>query len=71
MNAVHLTFVLQVLNILVKEDVNPEIVKNIARCNFLIITVIHKSTQFWNGNELENPFLITNFTKNADFVRKW
>ena len=25
----------------IKEGVNPEIVKNIARCNFLIITVVY------------------------------
>ena len=41
--------------------VNPEIVKNITRCNFLIITVmyikvyisgmVYKSIHFWNGNE--------------------
>ena len=25
----------------------------------------------WNGNELENVFLISNFTKSNDFWQKW
>ena len=53
-----------------KRSVNPEIVK-LACCNFLIITVMYKSIHFWNGNESQNPFLISNFTKIADFFRKW
>ena len=32
---------------------------------------VNKSIHFWNGNESENPFLISNSTKNADFLRKW
>ena len=31
---------------------------------------VHKSTYFWNGNESENPFLISNLTKNDDFFEK-
>ena len=46
-----------------------EIVKNIARCNFLI-TDVYKIIHFWNGNESENPFMISNLTKNAVFFRK-
>ena len=26
---------------------------------------------FWNGNKSENPFLISNLTKDDDFLRKW
>ena len=26
---------------------------------------------FWNGNESANPFLISDFTKNDNFLRKW
>ena len=32
---------------------------------------VYKSIHFWNGNESENPFLVSNSTKNADFMRKW
>ena len=32
---------------------------------------VYKSIHFWNVNESENPFLISNFTKNDDFLRKW
>ena len=53
-----------------KGIVNPEIVKNIARCNFLIITVMYIKVYISDGNESENPFLISNLTKNADFLRK-
>ena len=59
------------LNISFKRSVKPEIVKNIASCysNFYNYDA-YKSVHFWNGNESENPFLISNFTKNSDFLRK-
>ena len=44
--------------------INPEIVQNIARCNYN--WDLCKRIHFWNGNESENPFLIPNFTKRAD-----
>ena len=28
---------------------------------------VYKRVHLWNGNESENPFLISNFTKNDDF----
>ena len=34
-------------------------------------SLLYKIIYFWNGNESENPFLISNFTKNDDFLRKW
>ena len=40
-------------------------------CNFQTITVMHRSLHFLNGNESENPFLISKFTKNDDILRKW
>ena len=30
---------------------------------------VYKGIHFWNGNESENPLLISNFTKNAEFLR--
>ena len=53
-----------------KVGVNPEILKNsavILNYNYNIYKIKH----FWNGNESENPFLISNFTKNYNFLRKW
>ena len=32
---------------------------------------MNKSIHFWNRNEPENPYLISNFTKNIDFLTKW
>ena len=46
--------------------VNPEIVKTIARCNFLIITVMYIDV-YISGMEM-SPFLISSFTKNAVFL---
>ena len=55
-----------------KGSVNPEIVKNIARCKLSNYNCdVYKSIHVWNRNESENPFLISNLTKNADFLRKW
>ena len=58
-------------NCLFNGSVNPDIVKNIACCNFLNCDV-YKNIHFWYGNESENPFnfLISNFTKNAVFFEK-
>ena len=36
----------------IKEGVNPEIVKNIARCNFLIITVVYIKEVYISGMEV-------------------
>ena len=41
-------------------------------CNFQTITVMYIKV-YISGmeNESENPFLIPNFTKNDDFLKKW
>ena len=59
------------LNISFKRSVKPETVKNIASCysNFYDYDA-YKSVHFWNGNESESPFLISNFTKNSDFFEE-
>ena len=52
---------------LVKGSVNPEIVKNIACCYFLIITVMYIKV-YISGMEMSlRILLISDFTKNADF----
>ena len=49
---------------MVKVGVNPEILKNREHRNLLNYNYnLYKSIQFCNGNESENPFLISNFTK--------
>ena len=54
-----------------KGSVNPNFLKHIECCNFQnCYCNIYKSIHIWNGNESENPFLISNFTKNAVFLRK-
>ena len=54
-----------------KGSVNPEIVKNTARCKFLIVTVMYIKVYIsWIEMSQKNPFLISNFTKNGDFLRK-
>ena len=46
--------------------------RHIECSNFQTITVMYiKELHFWNGNESDNPFLISNFIKNDDFSRKW
>ena len=42
--------------------------KRIKCCNFQTFTVKYT---FLEWNESENLFFISNFTKNADFLRKW
>ena len=55
-----------------KVGVNPEIMENKQCGNFQTITVMFiKVYIFWNVNESENLFLISNFTKNVNFVTKW
>ena len=55
----------------VKRGVNPAFLKFIDRCNFWIfIVTFYSSIRFWKGNESKNPFLVSNFTKNADILRK-
>ena len=54
---------------LLKAGVNPEILKNKECCKVLLNynCNVYKSIQFWNGNESENLFLISNLTINDDF----
>ena len=56
-----------------KVGVNPDILKN-RECHKLLLNYncnVYKSIHFWNENDSENPFLISNFTKNDVFLKKW
>ena len=40
--------------------VKPQIVNNIAHCNFLIITMMNRKVYIsWSGNESKNSFMIS------------
>ena len=57
-------------DITLKVGVNPEILKNSA-ITFKLLKIVYKSIHFWNGNESENPCLISNLTKNDFLKTKW